>query len=848
MIYFCCDKLRRALVEKSPFNGIDYLEVLDQGCPAGSPRQQTLLVHCLKALNPSLTRDNVRISGGERITPVRVVWAFSVPNIPPAILSGAEQIFFAAIPQADRILAVRTDSAGDYSTYRLAMTQSATDMTPAAGFDREFVAVDFSFKVECPTDFDCASRRVCPPEPAVDPGLDYLAKDYASFRRLMLDRITRLSPQWQERHAADLGVTLVEVLAYAADYLSYQQDAVATEAYLRTARRRVSVRRHSRLVDYQMHDGCNARVFVQFEVNADGVALPAHTPVFTKVAQVPQQMQPGSETFRNALNSKPVVFETMQPATLFIAHSVMKFYTWADARCCLPKGSTRATLAGHFPDLQPGDVLILAEVLGPVTGLPEDADRSRRHPIRLTNVMAFDAAHQPLTDLLTGELISEISWGAEDSLPFPFCLSSVSDETHGGNPVDNVSVALGNVVLADHGLSITGEVLGSVPEPKLFQVPGDTGDRCQPSADLPVPPRYRPRLASGPLTQACPAFGSNDSATAMLRTSSRLSTPAITLESVFLGETADWIPRRDLLNSHAGDHHFVAEVENDGTTSLRFGDDELGARPESGTEFTASYRVGNGSAGNIGADVIAHIVTNAGGIVSLRNPLPATGGVEPESAEEARQYAPSAFYIQERAVTEADYADVALRPWLIGVNDTQRAAATFRWTGSWHTIFVTADRLGGLPVDSDFQGGMRTHLERYRMAGHDLEIDQPRYASLELDMHVCVSSDYFRSDVKAALLELFSNRVRSDGRKGVFHPDNFTLGQPVYLSPLYAAAQAVPGVESLTITKFQRQDEPDDKPLQDGKLVLGRLEIARLDNDPSFPEHGVFLLEMGGGK
>ena len=53
------------------------------------------------------------------------------------------------------------------------------------------------------------------------------------------------------------------------DYLSYYQDATATEAYLGTARQRVSVRRHARLLDYAMHDGCNARVWVQVRVTSD---------------------------------------------------------------------------------------------------------------------------------------------------------------------------------------------------------------------------------------------------------------------------------------------------------------------------------------------------------------------------------------------------------------------------------------------------------------------------------------------------------------------------------------------------------------------------------------------------
>ena len=54
-------------------------------------------------------------------------------------------------------------------------------------------------------------------------------------------------------------VTMVETLAYAADRVSYMQDAVNTEAYIGTARSRISMRRHARLVDYQVSEGANAR-------------------------------------------------------------------------------------------------------------------------------------------------------------------------------------------------------------------------------------------------------------------------------------------------------------------------------------------------------------------------------------------------------------------------------------------------------------------------------------------------------------------------------------------------------------------------------------------------------------
>jgi predicted phage baseplate assembly protein len=225
------------------------------------------------------------------------------------------------------------------------------------------------------------------------------------------------------------------------------------------------------------------------------------------------------------------------------------------------------------------------------------------------------------------------------------------------------------------------------------------------------------------------------------------------------------------------------------------------------------------------------------------NPLPASGGLEPETIPQVRRDAPQAFRTQERAVTPEDYAMVAERH-----PGVQKAAATFRWTGSWHTVFVTIDRLGGAPVDDDFEAEMVKHLEKYRLAGHDLEVNGPLYVPLEIDLLVCVRPSHFRSDVKAALLKVFSNRTLADHRPGVFHPDNFSFGQPVFLSPLYAAAQSVEGVSWVRVTKFQRQGQDRATALETGKLELARLEIARLDNDPNFPDRGVFRLSMQGGK
>ncbi|HEX2079011.1 MAG TPA: putative baseplate assembly protein [Longimicrobium sp.] len=852
MTYRCCDETRREAVRAhATLNGIDWLEVLDGDAPAGSPRQRTLLLRCLKVVPATFGAENVRIEGGDRIRPVQVEWAAPAASIPGGLVSPAEQAFLAGLDKADHVLAVRTDSAGDFSAYTLRLIASALDALPPAGFDPRLSEVDFSFKVECPTPFDCAPPRSCPTGPAPEPEIDYLAKDYASFRRLLLDRLSLLVPGWHERSAADQGVVLAELLAYVGDHLSYRQDAVAAEAYLDTARRRVSLRRHARLVDYAMHDGRNARAWVQLEISADLVLAHGDARFYTRLPGFPARMVPDSPDDKRAREREPVVFEPVHGEELFAAHDTLDFYTWGDRACCLVRGATRATLAGHFPYLRPGHVLAFVEVMGPRTGVADDADPAHRHVVRLTEVV-HTRGGSALTDPLDGTLITGIAWDAEDALPFPLCVSSELDD---GTLVDGVSVARGNVVLADHGLT-RDEDLGAVPAPRLFAAPCAGADPCAQEPPVPLPPRFRPRLSERPLTQAGPHQAGmwidgkrwmvplrQAPAARALRREMAGVLPELWLTEDPAGAALEWDARRDLLSSGAAAREFVAEVEDDGTAALRFGDDRHGRRPETGVRFAARYRVGNGRAGNVGAEAIAHVVAADARILRAWNPLAAAGGADPETAAEVRRRAPDAFRTQERAVTSGDYEAMSGRH-----PQVQRAAATRRWTGSWHTVFVTVDRAGTLPVDAAFERELLQHLERYRLAGEDLEADAPRWVPLEVEMQVCVAPGYLRADVHAALLRELGSGVLPGGRRGPFHPDNLTFGQTLYLSPLYAAARRVPGVESAEVTAFHRQGVPDPLPLRSGRMTLGRLQIARLDNDPNYPERGVLRLALHGGR
>ena len=392
--YLCSDEERRAAVQASTLNGIDFLEVLDRDATVEEMRQRLLIVRLLHPLTDALGAANVVIRGGVRITPVQVDWAMPLGDVadaadavvPPAH-KAAIAAFFAADPEPGSVFLVYTDSEGDYSTYTFALVDATSPALPPTGFDPRLAAVSFSFKVDCPSDFDCRVEEVCPPEAHAEPRLNYVAKDYASFRRVMFDRLSAIAPQWRERNAADAGVALVELLAYVGDRLSYFQDAVATEAYLGTARRRVSVRRHARLVDYHMHEGANARAFVHFAVGAaaDGAVLPAGTVLST--AGNAQRTVREPDEIDTVRREGGVFFETCHAVTLREACNEIPFHTWTDRGCCLSKGATRATLRhAPIPDLQPGVLLLLEEVVGPKTGAAADADPKHRHVVRLSEV------------------------------------------------------------------------------------------------------------------------------------------------------------------------------------------------------------------------------------------------------------------------------------------------------------------------------------------------------------------------------------------------------------------------------------------------------------------------------
>lgn len=772
---------RQATFEKGTLNGLNYLEV-------DHPGQTKLTVTFLRDAS-ALKAANFIVDGGTRVTNIQVV---SIAHPSPNVVE------------------VTVDRRGDFSAYILRIREG---VSLPASFDPVLCDLSFSFKVGCPSDFDC---RVTPPNEilAADRDeIDYLAKDYSSFRRLMLDRLSVTMPNWTERSAADLGVTLVEMLASVADELSYYQDSVGTEAFLATARRRTSVRRHVRLLDYDLDEGQAARTFVALTVAAgspaDGYTLPAGTPVLD--ATDGEGIRVSTQEYARA----PIGtfgFEILHSITLRSSRNRFRIHTWSDLDCKLAKGSTGVTfLKSPGLNLQPGDLVLFYEERDPITGSAADADPDHRHVVRLTQVT-------PLYDPVEKVDVLDVVWDEEDALPFDLVISSRLDE----DTLTDLSVANANVAVAEHGLKTAkAELIPPAP------LPGE---------------RYNPTIFGPAVTQSVEFSAVAAAQTSASATMQATGTAMPNIE--LTNGDGTWTAVRDLLASGPFDRNFVTETE-EGETRLRFGNDQNGNAPRVNVAFASQIRFGSGRAGNIGAGSLSRIVTDIAGIDAVWNPLPGTGGREPETLARARRFAPEAYQIQERCVTPADYARRAEQ--FAGV---QHAYAVFRWTGSWLTVYLAIDRTSGRTVGDDplFRQRLLNYLDRYRMAGTDLELVDPVSIPLQIKLRVCVSGDHYRAEVLQRLTDAFSAGIRADGQLAFFNPDRFTFGDDVYASQILAAAMAIPGVDHARIDTFKRWSEAPNGELEAGVIPLGENEIAVCASDSDLPENGRIEFVLDGGR
>lgn len=755
---------------------------------------------------------NYSLTGGQSLFP-RVLQAQPASLLSPPITD-----------EPDVVLSL--DSIGDFSIYTLTVNGPAIDPF--------FASRKFRFRLSCDDRFDCRAPAASSAPPAeLDVNIDYLAKDYSSFRQALLDFIPTRLPNWTERSEADLGIAILELLAATGDNLSYLQDRVANEAFLGSATQRRSVARHLALLGYQMDEGASAYTFLQMQVNAVRTLISTPSQPGLAVSNAP-----------SSANEPVIVFETLGNATVRPQHNRMAIYTWGNQSCCLPATATSLALAGVFADLSSGDYLLIQDNAG-----HRDVVRLTSKPVIVSSLSVGPGnpgspplASPPVGSLPT-DLITVVSWSAATPLHYDYCLCDTST-----SPATACTWVCGNVVPATHGETVTEDIRNLTPDQvRALQLELAA---LSPGARR---PRQRLPLGHSPLAHLDPsvaalANGVNtlppvapDPVTEILtRAPETISTLHITVKGV----NGDWQEKETLLNSGPEDRVFRVEIDDEGQATAVFGDGQFGMRPDEGAQVTAAYRVGGGSVGNIATETLTQPTTLESWLDTVGNPVPAQGGRDLESRQHARTVGPPTSHNPLVAVATADYQNAAQA--FVDQSQqhpVQRANAIFQWTGSWLTATLAVEPATSISLTPDVQSELVKYLDGRRLAGYDLQIVSALYVPLDLIVEFCTAAGFRPADVQLGILLALSNLDLPGGRKGFFHHGLFTFGNYVFVSRLYAAIMAVPGVESAQITRLARLHSPSPDTETSTNLAQGFLQVAsdqivRLDNDRNFPQNG----------
>jgi baseplate J-like protein len=801
------DRRQLLLEPGAALNGIDYVDV--------TAAQTRLFVHFINTVpvqgTLATTTPPVTITGGEVVTTV------TVDPVDEATAWSADS---AGRP----VLSLTVPAPGDFSVYRLAIA--------SAKLDPFFAAAGFTFKANCPATLDCAAPEPdCPPPADEQVPIDYLAKDFGSFKQALSEFSALRYPAWAERSEADIGMVLLEALSALADELSYYQDRVAAESALPTATQRLSVLRHARLVDYEPAPATTATALLQLDVAEAGTI---GTPLRCGAL--------GADSATVSFEVEDPAFGLAGPVSFTVDprwnRGAMVPYYWDDSQRCLPRGSAACYLTGHGLGLGAQQQLLL-------------------------DSPAADTADPPVRELVT---VSQVTETADPLRGVDLTLVTLASATAADHDLYTTVVA-GNIVPAVQGQRRTETFV--IPDPAL-PPPGPVIVRAAANwAPGNALPDYRYCLGSGPLAWLAAAAGSAAGASAP---AGAPDTPvpaqpeiAVTSTAPPTGATQAWTFARWLLQPDTaaiplftltpeqyspvltGGGTTWYDYDGDGGTTIRFGDGTFGLVPEPGTAFTVTYRTSAGAAGNVPADTIVAVAPGqqqSALVTACTNPFPAVGGTDAETIAQVRARAPEQFRAEPlRVVLPADYVSAAQSlPWV------QQAGTAFRWTGSWLSVRTSANPAGREVPEVGQLGSLTGLLNQRRLAGYESYVLPPRYASVDLRITVCGQASAFASDVAEAVLTRLRPGPLPGGGTGFFDHSRWRFGQALESSALLAAIQACPGVAGVYEVSYrQRGVQPDWVPLPE-TVPFADDEILRVDDDPSRPEAGSLQVTVAGAK
>ena len=869
------DRLAALRARSEDLTGIEFVQVVDK-CD-----QRRLRVYFLTDPrdlgspfedlgNPEVTPDPLSLADFRIYNPRGVA-----PDVEVVPCPGPDAMIWGDDADAGRrFLEICVAEPGDFAEYRLLIDDER--------IDRFFNDVQFSFKVGCDDRLDCAEpSKECPPDELADFPVDYLARDFVSFRNALLDFAAQRYPNWQVPLEADVGVMLLETMAALGDELSYLQDRHNREAYLETATERRSLRHKARLLDYEIHDGRMASTPLELTVRPNVTSVKGGSPVWARVeGSTPIRFELGSGMRDRGTNFP--VDDLWNPGNFTI-------YLFDDGQECLEAGATELFVRNDpaSPD-NPGGVLFNAAavnlwsagrllLLRDVPADPSEADR-----LHVVRVIEVRLGHDDLFDVD----VASIRWEAQDAPPFPI-------------PFEQLQLS-GNLVPATAGESCTArfrtgtlrptdgaDVIPAVERegPLFTDVDPSLLSRRNACEEVEEESESRPPI----YLLSLPGTEESGLAFADPADDLRRAEPEVRVRELDEATNTfdEWFFRRTLIAEGGDDNVFTLEdgtwrpsggddnlftlkdrtwqriverwlrgaklVHRDYATgagyTVRLGDGEFGRLPAAGALFAVDYRLGSGVKGNVPAgsvnalEIPGETSSLATRLLAATNPFPVTTGVDPESADEIKLLTPEAYKSETFfAVRPEDYGTQAEK-----LDFVQRAHGTFRWTGSWLSAVTAVDAQDAFELSPERRQLVEALLNCRRQAGRDVIVRDPKFVNLDLVIHLCVSRDAFPGQVRVRVLEALFGTGGFRPRAGFFDPDNFTFGTPLRRSALEAAVVSVEGVEAVTSIQIRAHGATEFKEFEALAIEVADDELVRVENSALRPERGSLTLELEGG-
>lgn len=593
----------------------------------------------------------------------------------------------------------------------------------------------------------------------------YMDRDYLDFYTKILEDIPSKCPEWTDNSDSDFGIVLVQYFCGIGDKLSYLIDRAVNESFLSTAEERSSVIKLCKMLNYTLHQryASTGRIMMAMNLLSGDSSIPAYSQ-FSTVRDV---------------DGKIYYFENTEEFLVYESvFDVIKSFTYIGS----VYGTNYALEGNTEQDFTPQTYFNTDDCLyfGYKHMFNNVSIRVTTPTVGLTGIWEYymDSEWIGISNIIDGTNAFFVSGDVSFILPalwnkttldgveayyIRFRVTSVTQVTMGVLNYCKINDLVYDWLTVKEGTLIPDEILGS-----------STGKSGQ----------YFTLSNTG------------------------YEEGSLVIEINEGSGYKVWTPTLEILNEDSGSSKYWIENNASDNITVYFGDDVHGRIPVINSPIKATYRICSGKLGNVGYNTITRTVSSISFINAVNNVEIFTGGDDRESIEEARVNASSGLITNQRAVNEEDYALKVKE--VSGVKDAKAYLNPDAWKEMW--VYVLPE--GGGSMSADLEETIQTYIDSVKTAGTEVILKDVQTISINADIFVKIMDNYTATDIQEIVEETYSSLMSMDNR---------SLAQPVLVSKIYEALEAIDGVDYVSITSLYKEG---DSAILNNIIEMAELEIA----------------------